>query len=90
VICESRGGEPIGLPDPAALAIVGVILYGILANVCYTGGWVTELVVAKVWAIDTSRFGPVAFTLGTAFSVLITLAPASLVVAAAVLTACGT
>src|ERR1043166_3100079 len=37
--CESRGGAPIGLPDPRAFALVGVLLYGILANACYTGGW---------------------------------------------------
>src|SRR5262245_20876311 len=87
--CESLGGAPIGLPDPPAFAIVGVLLFGVLANVCYTGGWITELVVAKVWAIDTSRFGPIAFTLGTVFSVLLTLAPAVLVVAATTITSCG-
>jgi len=36
--CESRGGAPIGLPDPPIFAVVGVLLYGLLANVCYTGG----------------------------------------------------
>ena len=86
--CESWGGAPIGLPDPPALAVVGVVLYGMLANVCYTGGWITEVLVARLWAIDTSRFGPIAFTLGTAFSVLLTLALAVLVVAAAVITLC--
>ena len=87
--CESRGGAPIGLPDPPAFAIVAVVLYGLLANVCYTGGWITDVVVAKVWAVDTSRFGPIAFTLGTVFSVLLTLAPAALIVAAAAITTCG-
>jgi hypothetical protein len=86
--CKSRGGAPIGLPDPPAFAIVGVLLYAVLANVCYTGGWITELVVAKVWAVDTSRFGPIALALGTVFSVLLTLAPAALVVAAAAVTSC--
>jgi hypothetical protein len=62
--CESRGGAPIGLPDPRAFALVGVLLYGILANACYTGGWITELLVAKLWSVDTARFGPIAFTLG--------------------------
>jgi hypothetical protein len=87
--CESRGGAPIGLPDPPAFALIGVLLYGILANICYTGGWITELVVAKLWSVETSRFGPIAFTLGAAFSVLLTLTPAGLVVAAAAITACG-
>ncbi len=87
--CESRGGAPIGLPDPPLFAVVGVLLYGILANVCYTGGWITELLVAKFWRVDTSRFGPIAFTLGTAFSVLVTLVPAGVVIAAAAITSCG-
>jgi hypothetical protein len=88
-MCESRGGAPIGLPDPPAFALVGVLLYGILANVCYTGGWITELLVAKLWSLDTTRFGPIAFILGTGFSVLVTLIPAGLVVAVAVMTSCG-
>jgi len=87
--CESRGGAPIGLPDPPAFAIMGVLVYGVLANFCYTGGWITELVVAKVWAVDTSRFGPIAFALGTAFSVLVPLAPAALIVVVAAITSCS-
>ena len=87
--CESRGGALIGLPDPPAFALVAVLLYGILANVCYSGGWITELLVAKLWFVDTARFGPIAFTLGIAFSVLVTLIPAVLVVAMAALTSCG-
>jgi hypothetical protein len=87
--CESRGGAPIGLPDPPGLALVGVVLYGIVANICYTGGWITELLVGKLWSVDTTRFGPIALTLGIAFSMLVTLVPAGLVVIAAALTACG-
>jgi hypothetical protein len=87
-ICERLGGVPIGLPDPPAFAVVGVVLYG-LANVCYTGGWITELLVARLWSVDTTRFGPIAFVLGTGFSVLVTLIPLGLVVAVATLTSCG-
>jgi hypothetical protein len=87
--CESRGGVPIGLPDPPALTIVAVVIYGLLANVCYTGGWITELLVVKLWQADTSRFGPIAYTLGTALSALITLAPAGVILAAGALTSCG-
>jgi hypothetical protein len=86
--CESRGGAPIGLPDPPLFAVVGVLLYAIFANICYTGGWITELLVAKLWHADTSRFGPIAFALGTGFSVIITLLPAGLVIAVATITSC--
>ena len=87
--CESRGGAPIGLPDPPLFAVFAVLLYGILANVCYTGGWITELLVARFWGVDTSRFGPIAFSLGTAFSVLVTLVPAGVVIVIAAVTSCG-
>lgn len=87
--CESRGGAPVGLPDPPALAIVGVLVYGALANVCYTGGWITELLVVNFWDADTSRFGPIAYTLGTGFSALLTLLPAVAIPVVAALTSCG-
>ncbi len=86
--CERRGGAPIGLPDSPLFAIAGVLLYGIIANVCYTGGWITELLVARVWRVDTSRFGPIAFALGTGFSVFVTLVPAAVVVVVATVTSC--
>lgn len=87
-VCARSGGAPIGLPDPPLLAVVGVLAYGIGANVCYTGGWVTELLIARFWGVQTERFGPIAFTLGTVFSAIVTLAPAGLVIAVAAGTAC--
>ena len=86
--CESRGGAPIGLPDPPIFAIVGILLYGILANLCYTGGWIVELLVTKVWRLDTARFGSIAFALGTAFSVFITLIPPGFLIVIAAITSC--
>lgn len=86
--CERRGGAAIGLPDSPLFAIAGVLLYGIIANVCYTGGWITELLVARFWRADRSRFGPIAFTLGTGFSVFATLVPAAAVVVLAMVTSC--
>jgi len=47
----------------------------IVANVFYTCGWILELLVAKVWRVSTPVFGPIAFTLGTALSVVVTLVP---------------
>jgi hypothetical protein len=68
-----------GLPDPPLFAIFGVIVYGVMANVCFTGGWVTELIVRRVWADEADRFATSAFSLGLAFSVLLTLIPAIIV-----------
>ena len=87
--CESRGGAAIGLPGSPLFAIAGVLLYGIVVNVCYTGGWMTELLVARLWRIDTSRFGPIALALGIAFSILVTLTPAAAVAILATVTSCG-
>jgi hypothetical protein len=86
--CEQFGGVPLGLPDPPILAVIGVIAFGVIANVCYTGGWIVELLVAKAWRVESTRFGPIAFTLGTAFSVLVAFAPAGLNLAVAALTRC--
>lgn len=70
--------EPIGIPDPPFVAVFGVILFGIAANVCFTGGWIAELLAQKVWNEKAADFAQIAFTLGLGFSVLLTLAPAAL------------
>ena len=68
-----------GPPDSPLVAMFGVIIYGVLANVCFTGGWVTELIVQKAWPQEADRFASTSFALGLVFSVLLTLIPAVLV-----------
>ena len=67
--------------DPPAL-LVGIVGYGIAANLLYTLGWVTEI----AWSGgDTSRTRPLrsrVFLKGVAFSALITIWPAILVLTA--------
>ena len=65
---EVDGGSPI-------LAVFGVFAYGIMANICYTGGWITELVAKYVWKDQAENLGKITFTLGIVFSVIITLLP---------------
>jgi hypothetical protein len=67
--------EPLGLPDPPIFFIFGIIAYGIAANVCYAGGWVTELLVKWIWRERSGAFGEISFFLGILLSVLLTLAP---------------
>jgi hypothetical protein len=86
--CERRGGASIGIPDPPLFALAGVFVYGVAANTCYTGGWITELLVARIWHADTKSFGPIAFVLGTTFSALLTLSPALVVLGLALSTSC--
>lgn len=76
-VTERVLGEPIGLPDPPVFAVIAVIAYGIMANVCFTGGWIAELLSRRVWGDRVAAFGEVALTLVTIFSVLLTLLPAA-------------
>lgn len=82
---ERTLGIPIGWPDPPFFAILGVIAFALAANVCYTGGWVAELIVRKTWPNQSEHIGPISFALGLGFAVLVTLLPVLLASAAAVL-----
>jgi hypothetical protein len=64
---------------------IGVVAYGFMANVCYTGGWLAEIAVGKIWKDRAGAFGEIAFALGLIFSVLLTLVPAALVIVALIL-----
>jgi hypothetical protein len=65
-----------GLPDPPGFAIVVILLYGIMANICFTGGWLVELLVRRLWPREADRFATMSFSLGLVFSVALTLTPA--------------
>lgn len=39
-VSEAAVGVPIGLSDGPLLGVFAAIAYGIMANVCYTGGWI--------------------------------------------------
>jgi hypothetical protein len=41
-------GEAIGILDGPLLGVFGILIYGILANVFYTGGWIAELALRTV------------------------------------------
>jgi len=82
---EYAAGTPIGIPDPTMSAIVTILVYGIMANICYTGGWVAELIARDIWQARARRFGQITFALGLFFSVLLTLLPAAVCLVAAVI-----
>lgn len=69
-----------GLPPPF-LAVAGVLIYGIMANVFFTGGWVAEIALRRLWPAEADRFATTSFAFGLIFSVLLTLAPGALVAA---------
>ena len=71
-------GTEFGIPDPPLFAIIAVILYAIMANVLYTGGWIAEVIVRLAWPQQADQFASISFILGLFFSVLLTLSPAIL------------
>jgi hypothetical protein len=82
IICafmaDSMVGEPIGLPDGPLLGVFGIVVYAFLANIFYTGGWISELLLRSgMTAEKASAFGRRAFSIGVNFSILLTLCPAA-------------
>lgn len=59
---------------PLGFLIGGTIAYALVANACYTLGWMAELVTRVCFAEKSRHMGPMLLTLGLVFSVTITLA----------------
>jgi hypothetical protein len=64
-----------GMPNPPLFGVFGVLIYGMVANIFYTGGWLSELILRKIWPNQADRFATLTFSLGLVFSVLLTLSP---------------
>jgi hypothetical protein len=58
-----------------------VFIFAVMANVCYTGGWIWELAARFLWKEKAIYFGPIMFSLGLIFSMLAALAPSLIVTA---------
>ena len=56
-----------------------VVAYGILANLCYSVGWLLEAAAQSMWGPSCPKFGPALFRQGVAFSVGLTLLPIAVV-----------
>lgn len=77
---QGTGESPNFLPDPPAAVILAPFAYGICANLCYTGGWMAEWFVRRIWKEQAGSFGQISFSMGLAFSLLLTLLPVPMVV----------
>jgi hypothetical protein len=73
-----------GIPDPPLFAVLAALIYAILANICYTGGWMCELLVRKLWPQQAGRFACLSFSLGLVFSVILTLTPGIVITSAGI------
>jgi len=73
----------LGPPPPPVLGAVA--FYGIMANVCYSLGSVTDLLLRRWLGDKAPAAGPVLFRYGFVFSVGLTLLPIPVVTVASVL-----
>jgi hypothetical protein len=78
-------GRPMEIPDPTGSDVLIVLVYGIMANICYTGGWVAELTARNIWRERARYFGQMTFALGIVFSATLTLVPAAICLLAVIL-----
>lgn len=67
-------------PLPPGFPWLGVVVYGVLANLCYCGGWLAELGMRALWRDEAPFAGPAMFRQGLSFAVGLTLLPIPLVV----------
>ncbi|HWK89962.1 MAG TPA: hypothetical protein VNP72_08195, partial [Longimicrobium sp.] len=65
---------------PLPVMLMGVVMYGVLANACYTLGWMAEILAVRVWGRSAPDLGPILFRQGLIFSVGLTLFPVLLAV----------
>ena len=64
----------------AGLQWRGVLAYGILANICYSFGWLTEVAMRALWRDQAPDAGPALFRQGLSFAIGLTLLPIPLMV----------
>jgi hypothetical protein len=62
--------EPLGL-------VIGAIAFGVGANICYSLGWITELLWSWGDVSKTEALRPRIFSIGVWFSVALTFLPAA-------------
>lgn len=65
-------------PDDHFIPLGIVVVYGIMANVCYSLGACAEILLQKVWGWKLLPTGPVLFRMGLTFSIGLTLLPVPL------------
>jgi len=64
--------------------VIGALVYGLAANVCYTAGWIVETVVERWMKRPVYGLGPALFRHGLVFSIGLTLLPVLVLTVAAI------
>lgn len=70
---------PFSASIPIEPTIVIPVVYGFLANVFYTGGWIAELWIRNTLGRQMEPVGPTMFRYGFVFSIGLTLFPVVLI-----------
>ena len=71
LVVFSLRDPPAGEEDFEPFLAIMLGVFG--SNICYTGGWIAELVARKLWGEKVTFFGPVAFSLGLIFTAVVCL-----------------
>jgi hypothetical protein len=66
---------PHSAPPDEPLGLVGVVAYGVLANLCYCAGPAVDVYIRRRWGDPYAAVGPTLFRYGFVFSVGLTLLP---------------
>ena len=66
---------PFSEQMPLSFMAAGAAIYGLAANVCYSLGWMLELIARAAWGRNAPDVGPFLFRQGLIFSVGLTLLP---------------
>ena len=59
--------------------LVGVAVFGVMANLCYLFGPAVEILVEKIWGNQVLPVGPALYRMGLTFSVGLALFPALII-----------
>lgn len=70
---------PFAEPIPIEPTVIVPIVYGFLANVFYTGGWIAELWIRNTLGRGMEPVGPTMFRYGFVFSIGLTLLPIAMI-----------
>ena len=61
---------PVAPPEERSVSFFLVPLFGVLANLCYTGGWIAELLLRAIWREKARDVGPQLLLVGLLMSLV--------------------
>ena len=79
-------GPGVSADEHDFVPFIAAILGGFGANLCYTGGWMAEILARRFGREKASHIGPILWTLGTLFSIGVCFLPGILHLAVWILT----